>query len=143
MNRTIASLAAISSLAFLATPVFAQNAEPEEARTTYEVRFLDLADGAQESWADLYENHYAKARKAAGLPEIQLHWVVTGKWDIMMVIEMPGGMATMDSHSPATGMAMQKALIAQEGSEAAVTALGERANKMVVDGMSYYTHTHP
>ncbi len=142
MKRTLKTLAALASISLLSAPILAQDAEPEQARTTYEIRFLDLADGGQEEWAETFEQ-YAKARKAAGLPAIDVHWVVTGPWEIMMVMEMPGGMATMDSHAPASGMAMQKALLAQEGSAEAVTALGEKASKLVDRSMSYYSHTHP
>ena len=129
------------ALGLSASPVLAQ--EAEEARTTYEIRFLDLAPGKDGEWADMVEKHFMPARKAAGLPDIEVHWIMAGPWDIMMLLPMPGGMATMDTHNPATGAAYRAALLKQEGSEEAVSALIAKVNAMVVKADSYYSHTHP
>ena len=141
MIRTIKALAALGAVGLLASPAIAQ--QEEEARTTYEVRFLDLAPGADNEWAEMLEKHYAPARAAAGLPPVQVHWLVTGPWDIMLLLEMPDGMASMDTHNPASGAAFRKALLAQEGSEEAVRALNEKSRKLVERVQSYYSHTHP
>lgn len=134
------SLAAASAL--FAVPLAAQD-EPEEPRTTYEIRLVDLAPGAGGDWNTMYNEHFAKAREAAGLPAIEVHWMNAGPWDLMLLMPMPGGMAAMDTHNPAGRTAFDKALLAQEGSEDAVKALYEKADKLVSRSASWYSHTHP
>lgn len=141
MTRFFKTIAACSAALCLAVPAAAQ--EAEEARTTYEVRFLDLAPGADNEWMELFENTFAPARRAAGLPVPTVHWLMTGPWDIMMLIEMPDGMATMDSHNPPTGTAFRQALQTQVGSEEALEELFKKTRKLVKDARSYYSHTHP
>lgn len=142
MIKLLKSGAALAALAFVTVPALAQE-EPEEQRTTYEIRFLDLAPGADGEWMETMEKHYLPARAAAGLPTPEVHWITAGPWDIMMLLEMPDGMATMDSHNPRLGVAFRKALLAQEGSEEAVKALNEKSSKLVTRSNSYYSHTHP
>ena len=91
----------------------------------------------------MLEKHFMPARKAAGLPDIEVHWIMAGPWDIMMLLPMPGGMASMDSHNSPTGAAFRAALLQQEGPEEAVTALISKVNGMVEKSASYYSHTHP
>ncbi len=141
MIRKIAlGLAAATTFAF-AVPAIAQ--DEEEPRTTYEIRFVDIAPGKQQEWFELAQKHFMPAREAAGLPPVSIHWLMTGDYDIMMLMPMPGGMATMDTHNPADGQAMWKALVAQEGSEDAVNALFAKASELTLKSKSLYSHTHP
>ena len=66
-------LVASATLALFATPAQAQDAE--EPRTTYRVTMIDLADGADERWAEMHETIIAPAREAAGLAPVTVHWV--------------------------------------------------------------------
>lgn len=142
MTRKFTSTIAALLIAGLAGPALAQ-AEPEEARTTYQVTFLKFAPGADDRWSEILDKNYAPARKAAGLPQTQVHWMMDGQWDIMLVTLLPRGMATIDAHNPPERGAVRKALVAQLGSEAAATALDAENDKLIANSMRVYTHTHP
>ncbi|MGX7953729.1 hypothetical protein ACWPM1_14350 [Tsuneonella sp. HG249] len=142
MTRTFKSTIAAVLLVGLSGPALSQ-AEPEEARTTYQVTFLKFAPGADDRWTEISEKNYAPARKTAGLPETQVHWMMDGPWDIMLVTRLPRGMATIDAHVSPERAAVRKALVAQLGSEAAADALDEENGKLIANSMRVYSHTHP
>ena len=99
-----------AAIACLSVPALAQDAAPEEPRTTYQISFIKLADGADDRWMEILNEHTNPARQAAGLPVPTVHWLINGRWDLMLVTQMPDGLATLDSHNPRTGAAYQAAL---------------------------------
>lgn len=141
MNRFKCAFAA-TALANLVAPAVAQD-EPEEVRTSYQVTFLKFADGAGERWLEIMNDHFMPARQAAALPAPTVHWMMDGPWDLLVVTEMPDGLAALDSHNPQARVRYDAAILAQEGSEEAVTALNEEMQDLVDDSQRYYTHTHP
>src|SRR3546814_469492 len=88
---------AAASMAFLAVPATAQ--EAEEPRTTYRIEYLKLKPGMEQRWIEMGEKYYGPATEAAGQKHPTIHWLMSGPWDIMMVFELPRGMAMLDSHN--------------------------------------------
>lgn len=142
MKRHLTYAIAAAAMLSFATPGAAQD-EPEEARTTYQVTYLKFAAGADERWNEMMEDHFKPARKAAGLPEAQIHWLMDGPWDIMMVTRMPRGLAALDTHAGPERTAFEKALLAQAGSEDAVTKINDEYDKLIAENMRVFSHTHP
>jgi len=138
--KHLAFAAAITCVSF---PAGAQNAEPEEARTTYQITFIELADGADDRWMEILTENTNPARQVAGLPLPTVHWLVNGPWDLMLVTEMPDGMAALDSHNPRTVTAYRAALQQRMGSEAAVDALTKEMDALVAGSDRMFSHTHP
>jgi hypothetical protein len=141
MNR-FKYLVAATALASLSAPILAQD-EPEEVRTSYQVSFVRFADDAGARWLELMNDHFIPARQAASLPVPTVHWMMDGAWDLMLVTEMPNGLGALDSHNPPAVVAYREALLAQEGSEEAVTALNTEMDGLVEAGQRFYSHTHP
>jgi len=142
MTKLFRHFGAAAALAFLAIPAAAQD-EPEEARTSYQITYVKFAPGADERWLEIMTEHTAPARAAAQLPPTQIHWLANGPWDVILVTEMPDGMAALDTHNPRAGAAYAAALLRREGSEAAVAALNAEMDALVADSDRVFTHTHP
>ena len=68
---------------------------------------------------------------------------MTGRWDVMMIFEMPGGMAMLDTHNPPERRAFRDAFIKIAGSEEEARKIWEEDAKLVKDSMTTYSHTHP
>lgn len=143
MLKSVKMLMAASALGLCATPALAQ--EAEEPRTTYQVTMLEFADDAdQNRWLELRTTMYDVARERAGLPAETVHWVMLNPdWDLMIVSEMPEGMAAFDTHGTPSRRAFLEALTELAGGEDALEARGEELNAMFQDRMVIYTHTHP
>jgi hypothetical protein len=131
-----------AALAFASAPAAAQDA-PEEARTTYQITFLKFAPGADDRWTEMSDKYYAPAAKAAGLPETQVHWLMDGEWDIMLVRPMKRGMATIDAHTGPERKAYDAAFARIAGSEEAAKTLNEENGKLIAQSARFYSHTHP
>lgn len=145
IKKITASLAA-ASLAFSALPAFAQDAEEEyveEPRTTWELRFIDLTPGSEGAFLDQLNNYFNPAREKAGMKPVEVHFLHNGQYNLLMVMEMPGGMAMFDTHRNETGMAFQAALLEIAGSEEELEKIFEAGDKLVKDTRSIYSHTHP
>jgi hypothetical protein len=142
MNRLFKSTIAALSVACLSVPALAQG-EPEEARTTYQVTFLKFAPGADDRWTEMMDKYYIPTAAAAGERATQVHWLMDGEWDIMLVREMPRGMAMIDSHNPPERTAYEKAFLKTAGSEAMAKKLNEESDQLIASSMRFYTHTHP
>lgn len=138
------TFAAATALALAATPALAQD-EPEEARTTYAVTMLEFADDADENrWLEIMETYINPAREAAGMAPQAIHWAMLNEdVDIILVAEMPDGMAAFDSHAPAGRMAFVAALTDLVGGEEELEALGDEMDSLVGESNTIYTHTHP
>ena len=136
---------AAASMALTAAPSWAQDDDDyvEEPRTTWELRFIDLAPGAENDFLDRIDKYWNPAREKAGMKPAKVHFLHNGKYDLMLVLEMPGGMATFDTHRSEGRMAIQKALIEIAGSEEALEKAIEDGDKLVKDTMSIFSHTHP
>ena len=141
MIRKLMVGAAAASMAFTAAPVLAQ--DEEEARTTHRIEYIDLADGAGERWTELGEKYFGPATDAAGQKRPTIHWLMTGRWDVMLIFEMPRGMEMLDSHNPPERTAWREAFIKIAGSEEEARKIWEEDAKLVKDSMTTYSHTHP
>lgn len=132
---------AAASAAIFATPAFAQ--DEEAARTTYRIELLKLKNGQDQRWAELGEKYYGPATEAAGLKRPTIHWMMAGPWDIMIVMELPRGMATMDQHNAPERVAFREAFIKIAGSEDAAKKIWAEDDEIVANSMVTYSHTHP
>lgn len=141
MFRKITFAIAAASVAFMAVPASAQ--EAEQARTTYRIEYLKLKPGQEQRWIEMGEKYYGPATEAAGQKHPTIHWLMSGPWDIMMVFEMPRGMAMLDSHNPPERTAWEAAFQKVAGSEDAAKKLMAEDNEIVTDTLVVYSHTHP
>lgn len=142
MLKSLKTLAAAVALTAFATPAIAQ--EEEEPRTTYSVTMLKLADGADNRWAEIRSEYVEPAREAAGLSPQTVHWVMLNEdYDIIIVSEMPRGMASFDSHANPERAAFWEAMTEIAGGEEALEALGDEWDTLVESSTTVYTHTHP
>lgn len=132
---------AAASMAFTAAPVMAQ--DEEEARTTYRIVYLKLKDGKEQRWVELGEKYYGPANEAAGLSQPAVHYLMAGPWDIMMVIEMPDGLSSLDTHGSPQGAAFNAAFIEVAGGEEEAEKIRAENRKIVRDSVVTYSHTHP
>src|SRR3546814_4034244 len=81
MIRKITFTIATASVAFLAVPAAAQ--EAEEPRTTYRIEYLKLKAGSEQRWIEMGEKYFGPATDAAGQKHPAIHWLMSGPWDIM------------------------------------------------------------
>ncbi len=139
---TLALAAACALTVVPATAAFAQD-EPEEARTTYQITMLKFAPGAADRWSEMEEKYYIPAAKAAGLPSTQVHWLIDGPYDIMLVRPMTRGMATIDAHTGPERKAFEAAFEKIAGSKDAAEKLNAESDKLISGSARYYSHTHP
>ena len=141
MIRKIAiGLAAMSTFA-VAMPVMAQ--DEEEPRTTHAIRYIKLKDGAAQRWTELGEKYFAPAAAAAGLPPAEVHYLVAGPWDIMMIFTMPRGMASLDTHASPERKAFREAVVKIAGSEEAAKKIFEESDSLEANSVRTFSHTHP
>lgn len=142
MLKTCKAALVAASFALLAVPATAQ--EEEEPRTTWRVLFIDVADGKMGRWQEIVMDHIIPAQQAAGVPVAQLHWIApSDDWDMIIMNEMPRGMAAFDTHSNPEREALFAALVEQEGSEEAVQALWEELDGLEDKTKEFFTHSHP
>jgi hypothetical protein len=142
MIRKISAAIAAISFAFATLPAAAQT-EPEEARTTYRIVLLKLKPGKDERWSELSEKYYVPARDAAKVKQPKVFWLVTGSWDLMLIQEMPRGLATLDQHESPERAAMRQALVKIAGSEDAAKKINVESDSLVAESSTTYSHTHP
>jgi len=141
MIRKLAiGLAAATTFAF-AAPAIAQ--DEEQPRTTYAIEYIKLADGKAQRWAELGEKYFAPAAKAAGLPAAQVHYLMSGPWDIMMIFTMPRGMASLDTHASPERKAFWDALVKIAGSKEEAQKLLDESDAIETESMRTFSHTHP
>jgi hypothetical protein len=144
MIRKISAAIAAASIAFAAVPAMAQaQDQKEEARTTYRIVYLKLKPGADDRWTELGEKYFGPAADAAKLKRPKIHWLMTGPWDIMMVQQMPRGMAALDTHANAERDAVRQALVKIAGSEEAAKKIREESDSLVAESVVNYSHSHP
>ncbi|GMN03434.1 hypothetical protein [Erythrobacter sp. MTPC3] len=142
MMRTLMGGVAIATIAMSAAPAAAQE-EAEEARTTYSVEFVRFADGKEETWAEMREKYWVPAAKAAGLPVPTVHWMMDGEWDLMIVREMPRGLASLDAHNVPERTRWTEEYHKLVGGEDAAKALEEENGDLIEAQTRFLTHTHP
>ncbi len=142
MKNLVKIAAATLALSAITLPAAAQ--EEEEPRTTYAVTVLEFTDDAdQNRWLEL-RGMVDAARAQAGLPADTVHWVMVNEdWDIMIVSEMPEGMAAFDTHGTPSRAAFLEALTELAGGEDGLEAMGEELDAMIEERHTIYTHTHP
>lgn len=142
MIRKLTIAIAAASMALGAAPAFAQD-EPDEARTTYRIEYLKFKPGSGNRWNELGEKYFGPATDEAGLKRPTVHWLMGGPWDIMMVFEMPRGMASLDSHASPEQAAFRKALIKVAGSEEEAKKIWEEDEALIANSVTTFSHTHP
>jgi hypothetical protein len=142
MFRTIIGGIAASIFAFTAVSVLAQE-EPEADRTTYSVEFLRFADGKEDAWTEMNEKYWTPASQAAGLPVPTVHWLMDGEWDLMVVRELPRGLATLDAHNVPERARWYTEFVKLVGGEDAAKALREKNGRLIEASTRFFTHTHP
>lgn len=142
MFYKIGAAIAAASLAFAAVPAVAQS-PTEEARTTYRITFIKLKPGADDRWTELSEKYYGPATDAAKLKRPTVHWLVSGPWDLMLVQEMPRGMAALDRHEGPERTAMRQAMAKIAGSEEAAKKIRDESDTLVAESSIAFSHTHP
>lgn len=133
---------AAASLAFTAAPAFAQDGE-EPPRTTYRIEYLNFSGDGSAAWNDVMEKYVTPARKELGFPEEQVHWLMAGDWEIMIVTEMPNGLAVLDKHRGGRFAELEKNIVARFGSEEEAKAMKEKIDASITRRMVTYSHTHP
>lgn len=140
IRRLAIGLAAMTTFA-MATPAIAQ--DEEQPRTTYAIEYIKLKDDGAQRWAELGEKYFAPAAKAAGLPKAQVHYLMAGPWDIMMIFTMPRGMASLDTHASPERKAFYDALVKIAGSKEEADKLLEESDALEKDSVRTFSHTHP
>lgn len=145
MITKLCTALAVSTLAFVSVPVAAQSAAAptEEARTTYRITYLKLKPGADNRWAELRTKYYDPAGEAAKLPKVVVHWMMDGPWDLMLLLPMPRGMASMDQHMSPERAAFRQAFIKVAGSEEAAKKIWDEADGLIANSSTAFSHTHP
>ncbi len=145
MIKKIAFSLAAASMALTAAPAMSQDDAEyvEQPRTTWELRFIDLAPGAEGDFLDRMDKYFNPAREKAGMKPITVHYLHNGQYDMLLVLDMPGGMATFDTHRNDTRVAFQAALLEIAGSEEALAKMREEGDKLVEGTRSIYSHSHP
>jgi len=142
MIRTIFGGIAAATLAITAVPAIAQE-EAEEERTTYSVEFLRFADGKEAAWLEMREKYWIPATNAAGQSLPQVHWVMDGEWDLMVVREIQGGLASLDTHNNPNRARWYAEFLKLVGGEDAAKALREKNGQLIEASTRFLTHTHP
>lgn len=142
MIRNLTFAFAAATFALTATPAFAQDDE-EQPRTTHAIQYIKLKDGAAQRWSELGEKYFEPAAKAAGLPPAEVHYLVAGPWDIMMIFTMPRGMASLDTHASPERAAFFAALVEIAGSEEEAQKILDESDSLERDSVRTFSHTHP
>ena len=146
MIRTLLGGMAAASLAFAAIPATAQDDDNyvEEPRTTYAITFIKLAEGAETRWLEMHEKYVVPARKAAGHAPEQVHFVMLNDdYNLIVVREMPDGMAAFDSHRPEARTAFRNEVTKIAGGPDNIQAVIDEWDGLEEKTKTVYTHTHP
>ncbi len=144
MLKTVTAIASAMLLAGLNLPAHAQEEEEEEARTTYQISFVSFAsNAAADRWVEMQDKYVIPSREAAGQPQSTVHWLVDGPYDLMIVREMPNGMATLDTHTNPASEAFMAKLLELAGSQEELDKLMAETSELSDTEMTYYSHTHP
>lgn len=139
MIRKFAIGFAAASLALSAPGV----AQEEEARTTYRIEYINFAPGGAEKWDEAMTTYVNPARAELGFPEQEVHWLMAGDWEIMIITEMPEGLAMLDTHQAARFEPLNQNIAARIGSEEEAMAMRKEIDGMIQNRMVTYSHTHP
>lgn len=142
MIRTLFGSVAALSFAMTSVPAISQEV-PEPERTTYSVEFLRFVDGKEDAWVEMREKYWIPAAEAAGLPIPTVHWMMDGEWDLMVVRELPRGLAALDAHSNPEGERWNAEFLKLVGGEDAAKALSEKNGQLIEASARFLTHTHP
>ena len=141
MIKKLAIGLAAASLSLAATPAFAQ--DEEEARTTYRIELINFSQGGAAEWNDAMDKYVNPARKELGFPDQTVHWLMAGEWEVMIITEMPNGLAVLDKHAAGRFEALNAKIVEMIGSEEEAKAMREKIDSKIVGNMVTYSHTHP
>ena len=141
MKTTTKLVAVAAAFATFATPLAAQ--EEEEPRTTYRIELLNFSDGGSGDWDEVMNEIVNPARASIGLPQVSVHWLMAGEWEIMTITEMPDGLADLDTHGMNRGDELDAAILTHFESEEAAKAKREEITSKITRRMVTYSHTHP
>jgi hypothetical protein len=145
MIKKLCTALAVSSLALVSIPAAAQSAAApaEETRTTYRINYIKLKPGADDRWSEIRTKYAEPAAAAAKLPPAIVHWMMDGPWDLMILVPMPRGMASMDKHMSAERVAYRDAFIKVAGGEEAARKIWAEADGLIANSSTAFSHTHP
>ncbi|HSM52915.1 MAG TPA: hypothetical protein VK839_01885 [Erythrobacter sp.] len=141
MIRKLTIALAAASFAFTAAPAISQ--DNEQPRTTYSIEFLRFAPDKADTWTEMNDKYWAPAAKNAGLKPAQVHWLMDGEWDLMVVREIPRGLAAFDTHASPERAAWQAEFLKLVGGEEAAKKMREEQGQLIDASMRFFSHTHP
>jgi len=128
------SLTAIFSLSLMG-----QMEEPEPTKhdaTWHSLVLVDFKPGKTGDAKKIIEK-YQSAAKSAGTDQPQQYWFSTGKYDMMLIWDMPNGPSDLEWDWSPRGVAWYNAMVKQEGSAEAVQMLQDDYSKLVAGSTSH------
>ena len=143
MLRKLCLALAATTMTLACAPAMAQTAAAEEARTTYRIVFLKLKPGSDERWSELTTKYFGPASDEAKVKRSTIHWLVAGPWDLMLVQELPRGLATLDMHETPERKAMRAAMAKIAGGEEAAKKIYAENDSLIAERSVVFSHTHP
>ena len=141
LRKTALSLTAAAFM-LTATPAYAQDAE-EPPRTTYRIQLLNFSPGGSAQWSEVMDTYVNPTREELGMPKQEVHWLMAGQWEVMIITEMPRGLAVLDQHQGPRMQRLNEAIVAKFGSEEEAKAMREKIDASITGQMVTYSHTHP
>ena len=146
---TAAALAASLSLSLaFSGAAFAQDDEDDgtirlDNVTIANVVHIAFKPGARTRAMDIIDDHFAPAGAAAGTPgPLFVVHMDTGKWDMILAWEMPGGFDDLMWYRSPNSVAWFNALAEQEGGEEAAQALLTEYRSLVASRYNEVAHIH-
>lgn len=141
MKSAKSILALATALAFT-TPAIAQDkAELDTTRTSYRIIMADIEDGKMDEFDEMVKKSNEIAALAGREPLTFMH-MMSGRWDVMAIIPLTDGMATMDYKVAPSSPAWRAAAIKYYGSEEKMKEADEAMQALIKSTLVEYGHTH-
>ena len=107
------------------------------------VRYVKFKPGERERALEIVSAHFVPAGQSAGTTgPILVNHMQTGKWDVVAIWEMEGGMADLEWYRSADDLKWFAALAEQEGGAEQAEALLAEYGASVADVMVEVGHHH-
>lgn len=104
-----------------------------------EVVLVDFKPGTIERAKEIIAL-YKAAGAAAQVPGPEMHWFMTGEYNMMLIWTMKNGPADMEWRRSPDGVKWWKEFISQQGSKEAAEALQKEYTSLVLKTTSYITY---
>ena len=141
-------IAAIAASFFFTTPVIAQEddggplTQGEDAKYV-SVRHVKFKPGTRERALEIVNAHFVPASESAGTPgPLLVNHMQTGKWDVIAVWDMEGGMADLEWYRTEDDIKWFAALAEQEGGVEQAQALLAEYGASIADFVVEVGHRH-